>query len=189
MSSTVGISKAQALFRGHRSRKLHVERAKSGCSVICPFVACSRKIAEDFISLAKLTSVDTVYDLGSGDGAIITEVASKVGCKCVGIEIDPVLCDTAKRRVVSAGIGHLVSVRNEDLETISEVEGNVIFLFLTPTCLPFIVNILKKCPIGTKIVCYMFPLPEWTPLEVVATEDMVNTKNSSASGNLYYYII
>lgn len=40
------------------------------------------------LEIARLTSEDVIYDLGSGDGAIIIQAAKKFGVRGVGIEID-----------------------------------------------------------------------------------------------------
>ncbi|MGC1248170.1 MAG: SAM-dependent methyltransferase, partial [Spirulinaceae cyanobacterium] len=53
------------------------------------YIPTSPQIVESMLSLAKLTSQDILYDLGSGDGRILITAAQKYGTKGVGIDIDP----------------------------------------------------------------------------------------------------
>ena len=94
-----GLSKLQAVFRGKRSREIHGERAKNGAAIICPFVAANASVVDKLLQLADIGKDDTVLDIGSGDGTILVEIASKLDISCLGVEIDEVLCRTARRKV------------------------------------------------------------------------------------------
>ncbi|HXK26815.1 MAG TPA: class I SAM-dependent methyltransferase, partial [Candidatus Binatia bacterium] len=53
-----------------------------------PFVATTPEVIDRMLELARVKPGDIVYDLGSGDGAIIIRAAKKYGVRGVGIEID-----------------------------------------------------------------------------------------------------
>ena len=49
------------------------------------FVPTANSVADAMLSLARVTPEDVVYDLGSGDGAIVIRAAEKYGARGVGI--------------------------------------------------------------------------------------------------------
>jgi tRNA G46 methylase TrmB len=59
-------------------------------------------------------SRDVLYELGSGDGRIVIRAAQEYGIRAVGIEMDRLLLDQARRDAKSAGVTHLVEFRSED---------------------------------------------------------------------------
>ena len=54
-----------------------------------PYVPTPQDIVDKMLELAKVTSDDVVYDLGSGDGRIVITAAQKYGAHAVGVEINP----------------------------------------------------------------------------------------------------
>src|SRR6185312_13837356 len=63
------------------------------------FVGTPQPIVEAMLRLARVTSDDVVYDLGSGDGRIVILAAQRYGARGVGIEIDPAL--VARSRAIA----------------------------------------------------------------------------------------
>ncbi|ESL11929.1 hypothetical protein TRSC58_00312 [Trypanosoma rangeli SC58] len=53
---------------------------------------CAKSILPPFVSrlvrVAKITSQDTFYDLGCGNGSVLFQVALMTGARCVGVEIN-----------------------------------------------------------------------------------------------------
>ena len=60
-------------------------------------------IVEKMLDLAKVTSDDVVYDLGSGDGRIVITAAQKYGAHAVGVEINPDLYRQSSDRIKELG--------------------------------------------------------------------------------------
>ena len=54
-----------------------------------PWAPTSRKLARKMLSLANVGPDDLVYDLGCGDGRLVTIAAKECGARAVGVEIDP----------------------------------------------------------------------------------------------------
>src|SRR5207237_8539932 len=52
------------------------------------FVATPPEVVDAMLTAARVTSADTVYDLGSGDGRIVIAAAQKYGARGVGSEIN-----------------------------------------------------------------------------------------------------
>lgn len=186
------LSNIQAKFRGDRARAVHVKRAREGKSMVCPFVASTPRVVDDILALVgPISNKDIVYDLGSGDGPILIGIAAATGARCKGIEIDALLCTTARRHAVEACVGHLVSIECGDVAEAKFDDGTVIVIFLVPSCLDVLAPMLRKqCPPGTRVVAYKFPLPEdedhggWLPEATAATEDVVK---KGADTKLYFY--
>ena len=65
-----------------------------------PFVRSTPEVIDRMLELAQVKPGDVVYDIGSGDGAIIIRAAKKYGVKGVGIEIDQdLVAESAQQRV------------------------------------------------------------------------------------------
>src|SRR4051795_7099794 len=81
------------------------------------YVPTSNGVAEAMLKLAKTTSSDVVYDLGSGDGRIVIAAAKKFGARGVGIEIDPERTREATANARAAGVADKVSFVTDDVLT------------------------------------------------------------------------
>ena len=46
-----------------------------------------------YIFVKDIKHSDKFYDLGCGNGAILISVAARTGARCVGAELDTVLCE------------------------------------------------------------------------------------------------
>jgi len=84
---------------------------------LAPFVPTPMEVVEKMLELARVTSNDLVYDLGSGDGRIIITAAKKYVAGALGFEIDPELVQESRAIATKAGVGHLVEIREQDLMT------------------------------------------------------------------------
>jgi predicted RNA methylase len=183
----LALSKLQAKFRGERSRELHGKRAKDG-KMVCPFLASTPRIITDIQTMIKVSPSDIVYDLGSGDGVILIGIAKQTGARCIGVEIDDVLCATAVRRAFEEGVSDLVSIQQGDVAESSFRDATVIFTFLVPSCQDIVSGMLREqCARGTRIIAYKFPLPKsdgWIPEQTLRTDDVVKMGTET---NLYLY--
>lgn len=71
-------------------------------------------IVEEMVSLMQLTKDDVLADLGCGhDARILIHAVKATGCRGVGIEIDPVAAESARRSVSDAGLSGLISINTE----------------------------------------------------------------------------
>ena len=69
-----------------------------------PFVPTPIEVIDRMLELAEVKNGDVLYDLGSGDGRIVIRAAQKYGIRAVGIEMDQLLLDQARRDAKSAGV-------------------------------------------------------------------------------------
>jgi SAM-dependent methyltransferase len=129
------------------------------------FVGTPQNVVEAMLTLAKVTPVDVVYDLGSGDGRIPITAAKLFGARGVGIEIDPFHLRIARDNVAKAGIGERVTFLNEDLFQADIHDATVVTLFLLPKLnLQLIPKFRRELRPGTRIVSHKFDMgDDWPP--------------------------
>jgi predicted RNA methylase len=129
------------------------------------YIPTPQSVVDAMLDLAGVTSGDTVYDLGSGDGRIVITAAKKYGARGVGIEIDPSLAKKATENAAAAGVSDRVRFRVENMFTAKISDATVVTLYLLQSLnerlRPKLVRELKS---GTRIVSHVFNMgPEWPP--------------------------
>jgi predicted RNA methylase len=77
------------------------------------YVPTPDNVVAAMLEMARVTSEDIVYDLGSGDGRIPIAAAVKYGARGVGIEIEPRLVAEANANALKArvAVGSPLSLR------------------------------------------------------------------------------
>jgi SAM-dependent methyltransferase len=146
----------------------------TGCSPVAvwtngevPFVRSAPEVIDRMLELARVQPHDLVYDIGSGDGAIIIRAAKKYGVKGVGIEIDEDLVAIARRNAVRENVEHLVEFRAQDAFTADLDAATVVTLFMLPEfnakLRPTLERQLKR---GARVVSHDYPIDGWVPDKV-----------------------
>jgi SAM-dependent methyltransferase len=136
------------------------------------FVPTRESVADEMLKMAKVTSADVVYDLGSGDGRIVILAAQKYGARAVGIEISPRLVGIARQVAKEGEIEHRVSFELGDLFEADISPATVVTLYLSPTVNAKLEPKLRKeLRPGTRIVSHQFPIGDWAPEQSVRADD------------------
>lgn len=117
-----------------------------------PWWRTSDKAIRSAFKLAKVTSSDVVYDLGSGDGRTLIIAAKEFGARAVGIEIDPLRFFISKILVRFSGLSNKIIVRREDFLKSDFSDATVIFVYLVPKALERLKPKFLKLKKGTRIV-------------------------------------
>ena len=142
-------------------------------------------VVKVMLELAKVTSTDVVYDLGSGDGRIPVTAAKVYGARGVGIDIDPERIREANANAQAAGVSGRVTFLNQDLFTIDISEATVVTLFLTPSLntrlLPKLNQELRP---GTRVVSH-----RWEMKDVAGREYKPVHKELVEGSNVYVWTI
>ena len=134
------------------------------------FVPTPPEVVATMLKLAGVTSKDVVYDLGCGDGQIVTAAARDFGATAVGIDIDPVRVKEATERITKAGVQNKVKILNEDLFTADISQATVVTLYLLQTLNEKLIPKLnKELKPGTRIVSQTFTMGENYPPEKTET--------------------
>jgi len=132
------------------------------------FVATPPEVVDAMLTAARVTSGDTVYDLGSGDGRIVIAAAKKYGARGVGIEINPQLVAESNANARAAGVSHLVQFIQGDLFTADFSAATVVVLYLSPSLNERIKpRLLRELRPGTRVVSHVYDMLGWTADERV----------------------
>jgi ribosomal protein L11 methylase PrmA len=124
------------------------------------------------LKLAKVTSNDIVYDLGSGDGRIVIVAAKTYGARGVGIDIDPERTREATANARASGVADKVTFLTEDLFTADISPATVVMLYLSPPINSRLApKLMKELKPGTRIVSHAFDLGSWKPQQRVVVSD------------------
>ena len=97
--------------------------------ILAPYVPTPPEVVERMLDLAGVTSADTVYDLGCGDGRIAIAAARR-GARAVGIDIEPHWVAESTRNAAAAGIEGLASFELQDALTADLSPATVVMLYL-----------------------------------------------------------
>ena len=128
------------------------------------YVPTPPDVVDAMLRMARVTSRDVVYDLGSGDGRIPITAAQKYGATAVGIDINPQRIKEANENLARAKVGDKVKFLNQDLFETDLSPATVITLYLLPTLNVKLMPALKRLKPGTRIVSHSFDMgTDWPP--------------------------
>jgi len=129
------------------------------------YVPTSGGVTDAMLKLAKVTSEDVVYDLGSGDGRIVITAAKKYGARGIGIELDPELIKKANRNAQKAGVADRVTFVQADLFKTDFSDATVVTLYLSNSINRRLASILQRqLKPGSRIVSHRFDMgDDWKP--------------------------
>jgi len=132
-----------------------------------PFVRSTPEVIDRMLEMAHVKTGDVVYDIGSGDGAIIIRAAKKYGVKGVGIEIDQGLVTKARDNAFRENVQDLVEFRAQDAFTVDVSSATVVMLYMLPDFNAKLRPILdRQLKPGTRVVSHDFDIPGWVPDKV-----------------------
>lgn len=135
---------------------------------LAPFVPTPQLVVERMLEAADVTSADTVYDLGSGDGRIVIAAAEKFQAKAVGIEINPHLVEESQKRLQELGLAERASVVQQHLLEADLRPATVVTLYLlTSSNAQLRPKLERELKPGSRVVSHDFQISGWTPLKTV----------------------
>ena len=122
-------------------------------------------VVDAMLKLADVKASDVVYDLGCGDGIIVTTAAQKYGARAVGIDIDPQRVKEATERAQKMGVSDKVKIVQGDLFEADIKEASVVTLYLLESLnIKLMPKLQKELKPGTRIVSQTFGMgSEWPP--------------------------
>lgn len=125
---------------------------------LIPYVPSSNQVVRRMVRAADIRDSETVYDLGCGDGRLLTAAEKKPHVKAVGFEIAPLIYMLAHLRLLWERSN--ASVRFKNMFHVNLRPANVIFCYLFPNVMPRLAEKIKKeCRRGTRIVSNTFTIP------------------------------
>ena len=141
-----------------------------------PWIPARRRDMERILALAEIKTGDIFYDLGCGDGRILT-VAARAGAVAVGFDISLMSYFMSLIRIALEKSNAKVVFKNFFRQDLSKAD--LVYFFLTPTA-----RVKKKLEAelkkGARVISYTFSIPGWEPV-----------KKDTAPGrpNIYLYKI
>ena len=149
-----------------------------------PYVPTPQDIVDKMLELAKVTSDDVVYDLGSGDGRIVITAAQKLGAHAVGVEINPDLYRKSSDRIKELGLEDRAHIVCEDMFDVSVNRATVVTLYLLSSFNEKLrPKLERQLHSGARVVCHDFHIPGWDAEKIVDV-----TSKNGISHRLYLYI-
>jgi SAM-dependent methyltransferase len=153
--------------------------------ILAPFVPTPPDVVDRMLQLGEVTSQDSVYDLGCGDGRIIIAAAKKCGARGVGLDIEPYRVAESQSNAQAAGVEQLVTFKHQDAMTVDLSEATVVMIYLvhwsTEKLLPIIA---KAARAGTRVISHNFGMADWTPIRTEEFRD-----KGGETHTLYLWIV
>ncbi len=131
------------------------------------FVPTPQDVVDKMLELAKVKKDDLVYDLGCGDGRIVTTAARRYGCKAVGYDINPQRVEESLENVEKNNVEHLVRIEQKDIFTLDLSKADVVTLYLLPDLNVKLIPQLDKLKPGSRIVSHDFRMRGVRPDKVI----------------------
>lgn len=130
-----------------------------------PWVPTPQEVMETMFGMARLSSRDVVYDLGSGDGRVLIFAAAKFGARGVGIEIESHRVREARSAALTAHVAHRVRFVEQDLFQARLGGATVVFIYLyTAVMARLKPKLLAELRPGARVVAYQFNgMGDWKP--------------------------
>ncbi len=130
-----------------------------------PYVPTRQSRIKIMLEFANLSADDSVLDVGSGDGRVITAAAAS-GASCVGIEINPILFWRSLVRKKMEGRKNVVFERKDFWKTdLSKYDVMLVY------CIHFKMEKLKEkikseMKPGSRVISHGFTFPDWKYIKV-----------------------
>ncbi len=138
---------------------------------LAPYVSSPQPIVVKMLEIARLKSGETLYDLGCGDGRILTTAAKDFGAKAVGVELSPALAKRARQAVEQLGLQDQVKVIEGDLMNVDLSAADVVALYLlTEANEQLRPKLEKELKPGARVVSLEFRIKGWKPSRVEKVE-------------------
>ena len=134
------------------------------------------------LKMADVKKDDVLYDLGCGDGRIVITAAKQIGCRGVGIDIDPDRIKESREGAIEAGVEDRVRFLRQDLFEADFREASVVTLYLLSSVnLKLRPKLLRELRPGSRVVSHDFSMGKW---EADETE---NVKNFYQVHTVYFW--
>lgn len=132
------------------------------------------------VRLSNLKSGELLYDLGAGDGRIISEAAKHPGVRAIGFEVALLPFVIGYCTLWIRGQYPRARLRYRNFYHQSLRDANVVCTFLTPSAMAKLKPLFEtQLTAGCRVVSYAFPVPGWQPTRV--------DKPTPRLGTIYVY--
>ena len=131
------------------------------------YIPTPHDVVGQMLDLAGVRKNDVVYDLGCGDGRIVVAAAKRFGCRAVGVDVDPLRIEDARRNVKENRLEHLVTIREGDLFQVDLSEATVVTLYLSTRYNTRLIPQLDRMKPGSRVVSHLFGIQGAKPQKLI----------------------
>jgi len=137
-----------------------------------PYVPTPDEVVREMLKMADVNANDVLYDLGCGDGRIVITAAKEIGCRGVGIDIDPDRIEESKENAKKAGVEDKVEFYLMDLFDADLSQATVVTLYLlSKVNLRLRPKLFKELKPGARVVSHDFSMGKWQADNSAVVED------------------
>jgi tRNA A58 N-methylase Trm61 len=124
------------------------------------------------LTLAGLRAGELVYDLGAGDGRILSSAVKDFDARAIGIELHESRYEAIAKRIEREHLGNSAGVIRGDFFNINLSQADVVTLYLLTSVNSMIKPKLEReLKPGARVVSHDFPIHGWVPLHVENIRD------------------
>jgi hypothetical protein len=144
--------------------------------LIVPFVATPDVVVQRMLTLAEIRPGESVYDLGAGDGRIISSAVRNFGAKALGVELHPSRYQDIIERLRNERIEDSANVIRGDFNDVNLTGADVVTLYLLTSVNDLIKPKLEReMKTGSRVVSHDFPIRGWVPIRTETVRDRYNS--------------
>lgn len=126
--------------------------------------ALPMKVAQVMLLMADAGTGDVVYDLGCGDGDIVTIAVRRLGARAVCVGTDRRRIAGIEAAARQTGVADRIRFLNEDFRATSIGDATIVILRLSPPAnLELRPKLLRELKPGTLIVSHEHGMGDWKP--------------------------
>ncbi|MFC2165719.1 SAM-dependent methyltransferase [Acidobacteriota bacterium] len=129
-----------------------------------PYVPTPEEVIVEMLKIGDVGEHDVLYDLGCGDGRIVIKAVRELGCRGVGIDIDPVRIKECRENAANAGVSDRIEFFVMDLFEADISQASVVTLYLlSKVNLRLRPKLFRDLAPGTRVISHDFGMGEWEP--------------------------
>jgi tRNA G37 N-methylase Trm5 len=141
-----------------------------------PFVPTPEPVVKRMLSLADVKPGELVYDLGAGDGRILSSAVKDFNAKAIGVELNETRYEAIAKRIERERLGNSAGVIRANFFDINLSQADVVTLYLLTAVNSMIKPKLEReLKMGARVVSHDFPIHGWIPLYVEQVRDRFNS--------------
>jgi tRNA A58 N-methylase Trm61 len=120
------------------------------------------------LEVAAVSEGDMLYDMGSGNGAVLLMATRDFGAKCVGIEMRKDLVEKALEEARKHKVGDRIKILNANVFETDISDADVVTLYLTSSGnLKLRSKLEKELKSNARVVSHDFEISGWPPYRVI----------------------
>ncbi|HEY3305402.1 MAG TPA: class I SAM-dependent methyltransferase [Candidatus Binatia bacterium] len=160
----------------------------TGSGEAIPFVPSPMIVVDRMLQLAEVRKDDVIYDLGCGDGRILITAAKRYGARGVGVDMNPLLVDEARRKAAEEGVSHLVEFRAGDGLQVDISAATVVTLYMYKWFNNEMRPKLQRLKPGSRVVAHDYDIDDWKPTKIETVDVSADPSSSEYHGTRTLYL-